>query len=344
MLNLLGEWKEFGCWKDYNKLLEMFSNGQNYKGIRMDRLVNKIYDLYVEQLKADLETYETWSKKKEEAERRGLVFNEKCKISLAVKWIGKEGRALDRKTKCAKQFAKRLFPEEFRTDFRHAMRLFRKFYSPLQDVIRTTEKLMCAGRFDEIKFQFVPGKCLFRGKKAFLYEKKKGSELRGSDVKRLKCRENLMKHLKKAVSGNATVHGKTLYIHEMCSQVYNNWNTLSEGDRLTYQAQWMSHVNHFKELIEDAEKEGTACGLNEMLPLADFSGSMEGDPMAGAMAIALLTATLSKGPFSGKFMSFESVPQWISLRYPNTPEEFSNMMSSNGSRNRLPGTSYYENT
>ena len=330
MIALLPEWKEFGCWKDYNKLLEMNTEGKlgEVGGI----LVENIYTIYLEQLNVDRASYDMWVKESKEAKRKGNSFNKKCEISLASKWIGKEGRALDRKTKCAKQFARRLFPEEFKTDFRKAMKLFRRFYSPLQDVIKTTEKMMCARRFDEIKFQFVPGKCIFKEKKAFLYEKKIGSDLRGDNVKRLKCRDNFMHHLKKAVSGNGKIHGKTVYIHDMCRNVYTNWIHLSEGDKLTYEAQWLSHVRHFEKLIKE-----TGCSLDNLCVLADFSASMVGNPMAGAMAVALIVATVSKGPFSNKFMSFESNPHWISLKYPKTQEAFQAIThtGSSGCKNNL---------
>ena len=286
-----------------------------------------------------------WLNKKSMAESNGVAFNEKCEVSLAAKFFPKEGRALDRKLKVTKQFAKRMFPELFRTDFRTAMKQLRKFYGPLQDAINTTEKLMCAKDFDKIRFQFVPGKCLFRGKKAFLYEKKRGGELRGDDPKRLKCRENLMAHLKAAIDGKgAKVHGKTVYIHNMCSQVYENWTTLTEGDKLALEAQWLSHVRHFEELIAEGDEEGNQCALDNMLVLADFSGSMQGDPMAGAMAITLLVATLSKGPFAGKFISFESNPHWISLEYPKTREAFNKMMSRQASRNCLGTYGYGSKT
>ena len=91
---------------------------------------------------------------------------------------------------------------------------------------------------------------------------------------------------------------------------------------------------------EDAGK--NLKSLENMIACVDVSGSMMGNPMAAAMAITLLVATLSKGPFAGKFISFESDPHWISLRYPKTREEFNQMMKGNGSRNGLG--SYYSST
>lgn len=315
MLHILPELKEYGSWKDYNLLLERYANGQKYKDVSLEKFVDAIYNLYIEQLKADRASYDEWLVQSEKGEA-----TERCKISLAAKWLPKENRSLDRATKCAKEIAKRMYPELFQKDFKSALKQVRVFYGPLQDAILTTEKLECANRYDEIRFQFVPGKCLFKKKKAYLYEKKKGKDLRGSDPKRLQCRDNLMKHLVKAVNGKATIHGKTVYIHELCNQVYSRWSTLSEGDKLVIEAQWLDHVKHFRELMNE---KGLA--IDKGVVLADFSGSMSGDPMNGAMAIAILASTLSEGPFKDKFMSFESSPHWISLRYPNTKEDFDRM-------------------
>merc|ERR1711981_701452 len=110
-----------------------------------------------------------------------------------------------------------------------------------------------------------------------------GGELRGADPKRLQCRENLMEHLKKAVGGKATIHGKTVYLHELCAEVFGKWSSLTEGDKLVIEAQWLDHVKHFRELM--AER---GLSIDKGCVLADFSGSMGGDPMNGAMAIAIL--------------------------------------------------------
>jgi len=315
MLKILPELKEYGSWKDYNLLLERFANGQKYNDISLEKFVDAIYNLYIEQLKADRASYDEWQIQNEKGET-----TERCKISLAAKWLPKENRSLDRSTKCAKEIAKRMYPDLFKYDFKSALKKVRIFYAPLQDAIITTEKLECANRFDEIRFQFVPGKCLFKKKKAYLYEKKKGKDLRGSDPKRIQCRENLMNHLVKSVNGKATIHGKTVFIHELCNQVYTNWNNLTEGDKLVIEAQWLDHVNHFRKLMIE---KGLA--IDKGIVLADFSGSMLGDPMNGAMAIAILASTLSEGPFKDKFMSFESKPNWISLSYPNSKEDFDRM-------------------
>jgi len=345
LMALLPELKEHGSWGDYNKLLDKYHGTPKYRSFYMNELSNAIYDLYVEQIKLDRETLDDYTQRKETAKRNGHAWDEKCELSLAVKWLPKEGRALDKKIKCSKEIAKRMFPELFAKDFKAAMKALRQFYAPVQTAIKTTEVLECAKEFHRIDFRFVPGKTLFKKKKAYLYEHKKGGELRGSDADRLKCRDHLMTHLKKAVTGDAKVHGTTVYIHELVSKVYSDWATLTEGDRLTYDCQFQSHVDHFIKLMEE---KGLALDSGMLMP--DVSGSMGGDPMAAAIGLALLGSTLAKGPWKNRFMTFESNPHWIILQYPKDQVDFDAMITATSGRNcnGLPGSggaySYYSST
>ena len=345
LMALLPELKEHGSWGDYNKLLDKYHGTPKYRSFYLKELFNAIYDLYVEQITLDRETLDDYTQRKDHAKCNGHAWDEKCELSLAVKWLPKEGRALDKKIKCSKEIAKRMFPELFAKDFKAAMKALRQFYAPVQTAIKTTEVLECAKEFHLIDFRFVPGKTLFKKKKAYLYEHKKGGELRGSDADRLKCRDHLMNHLKKAVTGDAKVHGTTVYIHELVSKVYSDWASLTEGDRLTYDCQFQSHVDHFIKLMEE---KGLALDSGMLMP--DVSGSMGGDPMAAAIGLALLGSTLAKGPWKNRFMTFESNPHWIILQYPKDQVDFNAMMGDTSGRNRngLPGSgdaySFYSST
>ena len=110
MLQILPELKEYGSWKDYNLLLERYANGQKYNDVSLEKFVNAIYNLYIEQLKADRASYDEWQVQNEKGEA-----TERCKISLAAKWLPKENRSLDRTTKCAKEIAKRMSEFFFRS-------------------------------------------------------------------------------------------------------------------------------------------------------------------------------------------------------------------------------------
>ena len=132
---LLPELKEHGSWGDYNKLLDKYHGTPKYQSFYLNELSNAIYDLYVEQVKLDRETLDDYTQRKEMAKRNGHAWDEKCELSLAVKWLPKEGRALDKKIKCSKEIAKRMFHVLFvcmfdvcMDDFLSLSRVFAGFY------------------------------------------------------------------------------------------------------------------------------------------------------------------------------------------------------------------------
>ncbi len=302
-INLIEHIMDFGFWKDLNNLYEM-----NFliKKTLNQNLCSKIIELYSEQVISDSKVLEEWNKTKEG----------KCKLSLACKWIPKENRSLDKKSKIWSKISSNVCEIlGFKTNTSSSRNKFlRQLISPIQDAINTTEKLECAKKFDQIQFKFVPGRTLFKKKKSYLYEDKKG-DIRGSDEKRLKCRENLLNFIELAKQNKVKVHGKTMFIHELCT--YVNHNQLSDDESELINAQYNDHLQHFKELMIEKNIK-----LNKGIVLADFSGSMAGDPMAGAMAIAILISDLSEEEWRDRFISFETNPQWIKLTYPKTKGEF----------------------
>lgn len=328
MIDLLPLFIKHGGWMDLNKLYVRASSGdvssKLCSGPDLDLMKRRIIKMYVDQITEDRTILDDYLARKTDAQSRGNHFSEKCEISLATKWVMKENRSVDKKYKVTKRFAQEKFPEEFKTDFKKAMRLWRQFYSPLQDALKTTEKLQCQKQYDIIDFRFVPGKCMFKNKKAFLYEKKKGSEIRGSDNKRLKCRENLMDFLKQAADGKVNVHGKTMYIHDLAQYVYKNWVNLSEGDTLLLNAQFDDHVRHFREIMDEK-----GLSTDKGMVQADVSGSMEGPPMAGSVSLAIIVSTLARGPWRNKFMTFHSNPQLVELVYPRSREDFNMLTGGN---------------
>ena len=116
---LLSQFIEHGCWKDYNVMIE--------KSCDTD-LIDKIYTLYIVNLKNDKNIY-----------LHNLTNEDKHPntISLASKWVPKEGKSLDRRFKCSSELSKKMFPELFKKDRKKALKMFRQYYSPLQDILKT---------------------------------------------------------------------------------------------------------------------------------------------------------------------------------------------------------------
>jgi hypothetical protein len=203
MDELLPQFIKHGSWKDYNVMIE--------KGCDKE-LRDKIYSLYIDTLRQDRQIY---------THNRSCVNSaDYIPLSLASKWIPKEGKSLDRRVHCVNTLSKRLFPALFQTNPQQAKRAFRQYYAPLQAMLKTTETFECANKFDEIKFKDVPKKCLDKKKRAYLYLDNDHC-LRGLDPKRLKCRDNILKHLEPKPRKHYEVETKPIFISGW-DQLYTN--------------------------------------------------------------------------------------------------------------------------
>lgn len=180
----------FGSWRDLQKLFEivksdMKKNNCNFSKLKM--IENKIYSMWHTQLLEDNKQLELASSEN------------KPEISLCVKYVPKEGKRLDKMYKVTKKLAARMFPEHI-TPITKALKMFRKFCSPLNKAINTTECLMCSNRYSEINYHVVPSRCLRKNVKAFKYEKRNKVEV--PDIDRIKGSENYNKFINELDSSN----------------------------------------------------------------------------------------------------------------------------------------------
>ena len=304
MVELIEIIPEYGYWKD---LSQLYLLNYNKTGEIYINLQNKIINTLSDQMVTDIQKYIECN-----------VSGDKCELSLCTKWLPKEGRSIDKKTKIYGKICEKIFEslEPKKPASIHQKKKFvRQNMAPIQDAINTTEKLECSNRFDEIQFKFVPGRTMFKKKLAYLYTDKRGNE-RGDNEKRIQCRQNLLDFIELAKQGKVEIKGKTMFIHELCQHVMSN-PYLSESEKDIINEQYKSHLEHFRQIMIEKDVK-----LNKGVVLADFSGSMAGDPMNAAMAIAILISDLSSSPWNDRFISFETDPQWIKLSYPESESEY----------------------
>ena len=305
-LELLRQYPTLGYWKDLSQLY-LLATQKNDTTARWTVFKQNIVNCFVRQLTEDTD----------ELNRNSRSIN----ISLCAKYVPKEGRSFDKQTKITKAIAGRLFPTIFKDDFRFAMKKFRALYTRLNRHIDTVEIKECSGRWSEIDFNRVPGRALNIQRKAFLnVSKGKGEDLRHPDNEdRMKCRKHFQTHLEKAVSGKVKVKGKTMFIHELVEQIINGRLNTPE-ERVLIEAQWNTHIEHFRETMEE-----TNSSLGKGVCIVDVSGSMYGTPMNVAIAMGIFASSFAHPAFRDRFISFESTPHWIHLRYPNSYSEFHSM-------------------
>ena len=191
----------FGYYKDYLQLIALTPESA---------IAERALSLYTDQLKED----ET-ELSKATAEKRTP------KLSLAGKFAPREHTSFDKAPlKLARRFAQALYGAGNPAT---AARKYRKLVSSLNGALNTTEVLMAAGRWEEIKFSQVASLCLTRHRKAFLNEKIKGAlssdeEATGNrhpdDSARVAAREAL----RAALSSKKGVQGKQLQPHELAQK------------------------------------------------------------------------------------------------------------------------------
>ena len=214
-----------------------------------------------------------------------LALDVQCKTpSLLAKWLKSENtssadsRALATKT---------------RKFFGMTPRQYRKTLSILRERIKVLERLMSAGRWDEIEFDKIPSKAGLVYRNAF-------------------ARRDMIKAKYEAFAKdeNTKVNAKTLYPYEVVKQAIAcpDRSTLSDTNRLMVNKYWANLADYFNGATLNA------------LAVVDTSGSMTWDgngsvqPIDVAISLGLYCAEKAKGPFAGHYVSFSSRPQLIETK------------------------------
>jgi hypothetical protein len=193
--------------------------------------------------------------------------DQKKPISLCAKW------APSLKTKYhkyANKIACLLFPKE-------QQKQYRKLLSQLRECTHILERLECAKRWEEIKFDQVPAVAHKRNKKVFIKHQKERYET----------------YLEQVKKGEKTIKSSGIQPHELLAS-YRKQGAVDD----TTEAQW-------KDLVA---KLNDKTNLGKSLAICDVSGSMSGTPMEVSIALGLILSQLAKGPFANKVITFSANP------------------------------------
>lgn len=204
----------------------------------------------------------------------------KAPISLLAKWMpsintsSKDTRALARKA-C--------------TVLGLTERTYRKSLSALRNYIGVVERLMSAGRWDEINFEAVPSVAMSRYINT--YNKR--------------CQERFAEYKASLTKGEAKVNAGALYPYDITMKYLNGGGYYGRGalDAVD-EAQWKALPNYVS-------------GENEVVIMADVSGSMSWDqnrPMATSIGLATYFAQRNKGAYHNMYLTFTSQPAFIHLQ------------------------------
>lgn len=225
------------------------------------------------------------------------------KPSLLAKWMPREGKQYDA---VAKMIAQDWFPHI--EGSRRRMQAYRKAVVERTKALKIVEDNMCNGRWADISFKGVPGRCLRKNAVAFQNVKKNNKEeIRFPDNEdRMACREHYLDFTKQIGEGKVVAHGaNVVYPHEIIAKFLGNrWgeSTLTTEEAIVLASQFQDMMNKFRGGL-----------LGNSVVMCDVSGSMNGVPIQVCIALGLMCAGLNTGPFKDRIMTFDSQPQWVEV-------------------------------
>lgn len=212
-----------------------------------------------------------------------LALDVQCKApSLLAKWLKSENTSSKESRKLAQRTREYL-------GMTH--REYRKTLSILRERINVLERLMSAGKWDEIEFDKIPSKAGMIYKNAFARH----------DLERAKSEKEVQTYADFAKDTTKKVNASVLNPVDIADRIFSHgyWSTPKETDRLMYQKYW----DCLKDYYNGREENGIA--------VVDVSGSMTGQPMSAAVSMGAYIAERGKGPFANHFITFSGNPQLV---------------------------------
>jgi hypothetical protein len=178
---------------------------------------------------------------------------------------------------------------------------YRKTLSILRERINVLERLMSAGKWDEIEFDKIPSRAGMIYRNAFARH-----DIEREQNKEVKTYKDFM------MDATTTVNAKDLYPYECVAKVVNKmnyWNcllTIDELERAVINKYWDNIPN----VMEDTS-------LNALV-VCDTSGSMYGTeasaPINVAVSLAMYFAERAQGPFKDHYVAFSSNPRLVEVK------------------------------
>lgn len=179
---------------------------------------------------------------------------------------------------------------------------YRTILSRLRERSKVLERLMSAGKWDEIEFDAIPSKAGIKYKNAFARH----------DVERMKSEKAVQSYEDFAKDKNTTVNAGTLYPYEVVDKAVKAMNAsyyrapaLDDTDRLIVNKYWDNLTDYFKDASLDA------------LAVVDTSASMRAcradSPINVAISLGMYCAERAKGPYAGHYVAFSRRPRLVKV-------------------------------
>ena len=282
----------YGSWKDIKYFCEYCKNC----GMETSHpLIQYAFTLVNRQLTLDIADHE-----------------EKRSISLAAKWIPREGKHFGWIFyELAKMhFKDYLLTAKDDTGYRRATtkcyRDYRRLLSSLNRYIDTVQIKQCGGQWAEIDHSKTTSITLAKQKKAFLNVDARG-HARSQLVDRVKCADNFKERVRSATKeGGVEMKGKRTGLNAFAADAITLVKRRGGGNV-------SEELQCEIDLINSQWKDNgvNTSTLRNIISMVDFSGSMEGDPLHCAMALGCRVA--EKSILGRRVLSFSTNPTWHNL-------------------------------
>lgn len=220
-----------------------------------------------------------------------LVLDIDCNTpSLLAKWLKSENTSSLESRRLAKITRRHL---------NFTSRQYRKTLSILRKRINVLERLMSAGKWDEIEFDKIPSKAGIKYKNAFAKH----------DVERMKAEKEVQSYADFAKDTTKKVNAAVLNPVDIANKIFSG-QVRTATDRAMMDKYWSC----LKDYYHGREETGIA--------ICDVSGSMYGQPLNAAVSMSAYIAERGKGPFKNHFITFSSNPALVQFEGVDITDKF----------------------
>lgn len=197
-------------------------------------------------------------------------------ISVMSKWLKSANTSSKESSKLGKLTASKLGLSE---------KEYRKTLSALRKYLDVVEIKMSGNQWTSIKYPAVPSKAMNIYRNAF----KKHDE------------DGFNAYIEKVSNGEEKINASTLFPYDILEKMAGGHFSLRVNYDKVLEEQWKALPNYVE-------------GENNVLIMADTSGSMSGRPMATSVGLAMYFAERNHGVFKDVFMTFSSRPSFVQLK------------------------------
>ena len=326
IIDLLFLIPNYGYYKDFFNILEM-AYTRDVTEHRYKLLIDKIYELVINQIRLDAGEYEN-----------AIKESRKPMISLLAKYIPKEKKHFDRKYSFVEKISDLMYPGVDKKSG-NRKRTYRLQISLLNKALNVVEIKMSARKFSEIVFSQITSKNALKYKKAFLNVNIENGMQRSIEDDRIEARKNFIE----SILANK-IKGGSLEIYDIVKSIIDYLNIFflygrkksDDGDDYDddydnadaikpkigdielklFETMWndmrTSLVKRINERTKEQTRTRTLFKMDNLIPVADVSGSMTGMPMLVAIGLSILVSELGT-TIKDRVMTFSQNPTWINL-------------------------------